>query len=340
MDFFEYRSKVLKELPYFCIEKQEIPLSSGVGATMREERLFTGDDSHWALYKIVVQEGPYCIKSILFGENTGILGLYPNPYWFTFNVGEPLVKVLEGFRELYACEKFSKASLDEMFSPYPYLKDTVRINILDKTRWDFEGKYISYHDRFSKRDFGCYCIKDSSFVKRHIEHLREELPKVKLDMSILKQSFYEKYGPRYEAFMMDTLKNIPPWLLGAIAVGSVFALKFAAKSIAQNVDFDFDFDGDDNSTNELFGDFGDNSDNGAYAVSFGGTPKGFIDDHNSFSVPTMGGGPSVRLHSFTKPGSNAVWVSDGSSSPVSLTGKSWVTIGSHKFNVSDILKNK
>lgn len=76
---------------------------------------------------------------------------------------------------------------------------------------------------------------------------------------------------------------------------------------------------------------------GGSDVSFKGF-SGFIDKHKTIRVEIMGGGGMDSLEIYSKPGSNAVWASDGTCTPVCLSGHSWVKIGSHKFNVSDIMK--
>lgn len=161
---------------------------------------------------------------------------------------------------------------------------------------------------------------------------------------------------------------LPKWLENTLKIGAKVGIKYLCASIGAKIDFpDFggdnsnnvpDFDGDFNFGGDIDidGDFDFNGgvdldsdldidddndfDSGSVfdQIAFHGKHfDGFNDLHKQINVPIMGASNfSATLHVYKKAGSNTIYVSDGSCYPVSTAGRSWITVGSHKFDVSKI----
>lgn len=183
-------------------------------------------------------------------------------------------------------------------------------------------------------------------------------------------SYAKLISSQLRALSLDTSKLVkkpkeepllPPWLEKTLKIGAKVGIKYLCASIGAKIDLpdwggdnsndvpDFDFgDGFDGGDGFDFGDegfdFGDNGfDSGDDGFDIGGISfqgkhfDGYEDLDKTISVPIMGGGGNGKLHIYKKIGSSTIYVSDGSCYPISTAGHNWITVGSHKYEVSKIL---
>jgi len=183
-------------------------------------------------------------------------------------------------------------------------------------------------------------------------------------------SYARLISSQLRAMSLDTSKLVkkpkeepllPKWLENTLKVGAKVGIKYLCATIGAKIDLpdwggdnsndvpDFDFgDGFDGGDGFDFGDdgfdFGDNEfDSGDDGFDIGGISfqgkhfDGYEDLDKTISVPIMGGSGNGKLHVYKKLGSSTIYVSDGSCYPVSTAGHNWITVGSHKFEVSKIL---
>lgn len=187
-------------------------------------------------------------------------------------------------------------------------------------------------------------------------------------------SYARLISTQLRALSLDTSKLVkkpkeepllPKWLENTIKIGAKVGIKYLCATIGAKIDLpdwggdnsndvpDYDF-GDgfggsfDNGDGIDFGDDGfgfgddgyDDGDDGfdIVGISFQGKHfDGFEDQHKQISVPIMGNNnSSAKLHVYKKLGSSTIYVSDGTCYPVSIAGHEWITVGSHKFDVSKI----
>ena len=158
-----------------------------------------------------------------------------------FVVGEKIVNIL---RELGMLTNiYTKESAQKAFSSYPSIWEVLRTNCFDESNWGVDCNYIC------KRSDKFGTLKDKYLSETGIERSKElslfidklliELQNVRIDTSILEKK------PESTQTNLDV--QLPPWLKRTIMYGGVFALKFAARSIGQNIDVqipDFDIDVD------------------------------------------------------------------------------------------------
>lgn len=143
---------------------------------------------------------------------------------------------------------------------------------------------------------------------------------------------------------------LPKWLEDTLKVGAKVGIKYLCAVIGAKIDFP-DFGGDNSNNSPDFGDVDGGFDVGDDGYDFGGDDgfdvdgiafqgkhfDGYEDLRKQIDVPIMGDSNSTaKLHVYKKLGSSTIYVSDGTCYPVSTAGRDWITVGSHKFEVSKI----
>ena len=252
-------------------------------------------------------------------------------------------KLLKDYQYIYAINTYDKDALKEGNGAFRLaFKKVQKLNLCELYACVPPGATISNIETDERLDD----------LLDYAVHLLHEIRHFKIDVSGLEKTYQYK---EYEQSLLS------PEFEHALMVGGMFLVKglvkAAANSVGGNVDLDddmgmdipadfdghfkmpddFDFDGLDLDLDGTDAAWAASINSNFDGVSFGGRSySGFIDLDRTISVPVMGGGGNSPLHLYKKLGSSIIYVSDGSCTPVSTSGSSWISVGSHNFKISDI----